>query len=318
MPGGGRRAGRWSTSPSGGPTAPTPEWRWPGRRPSPGSPPPPTWPPPTATGCRPAGRWPTRSSRRWPAAWPRASSAPSGRSPSITAATPSSSSTPGTRPAASTTPSSWPRNWRAARAAAGRRPARLRRHRGAGPPGPGAPRRRRPARRRRVRQRRARRVRDRPAPGRRRADRRLRRRHQLRHLGRRPDAGERLQAGGRRRPAHGQALDRARPRCPAPSRSGAGRASAATSSALADEPVPAPGAEPLLEEIDLDAEPGDRPRRWPPPGSGSRPTGPPFPSSTEDLTNPTRYEVEVSSRVTSSGGQQLRPRMTARSGPVPI
>jgi len=66
--------------------------------------------------------------------------------------------------------------------------------------------------------------------------------------------------------------------------------------ALCDEANPAPGAEPLLEKVDLDAEPGDatavsqaRDRfeaEW------SQ-----LPPQYRDLTNPTRYEIEVSSRL---------------------
>ena len=172
-------------------------------------------------------------------------------------------------------------------------------------------------RRRRLRQRRARRVRDRPPRGRRRPDRRLRGRHQLRHLGRRPDTGERLQAGGRRRAAHGQALDRARPRCPAPSRSGAGRASAATSSGWPSEPVPAPGAEPLLVEVDLGADAGRRR------GGGRRPGSVRgrlvcTPVAVQGPHQPHPVRGGGVGPVTSLGRRQLRPRMTARNGPVPI
>jgi nicotinate phosphoribosyltransferase len=65
---------------------------------------------------------------------------------------------------------------------------------------------------------------------------------------------------------------------------------------LWDEPAPEPGAEPLLEEVDLAADPGDRAAvqaarerfeaDWPL-----------LPSEYRDLTNPTRYGVEVSNRL---------------------
>jgi nicotinate phosphoribosyltransferase len=66
--------------------------------------------------------------------------------------------------------------------------------------------------------------------------------------------------------------------------------------ALWEEPSPAPGAEPLLEEVDLDAVPGD-----PEATSAARArfeadwSG--LPQQYRDLTNPTRYEVEVSNRL---------------------
>jgi nicotinate phosphoribosyltransferase len=65
---------------------------------------------------------------------------------------------------------------------------------------------------------------------------------------------------------------------------------------LWDEPCPAPGAEPLLEAVDLDAEPGDREavaaarERFESDWSA-------LPQEYRDLTNPTRYAVEVSSRL---------------------
>ena len=66
--------------------------------------------------------------------------------------------------------------------------------------------------------------------------------------------------------------------------------------ALWDEPSPAPGAEPLLEEVDLDAEPGD-----PDATSAARERfetdWSALPSEYRDLTNPTRYEVELSNRL---------------------
>jgi nicotinate phosphoribosyltransferase len=66
--------------------------------------------------------------------------------------------------------------------------------------------------------------------------------------------------------------------------------------ALDGEPAPAPGAEPLLEEVDLDGEPGDAEAvaaaraRFEAEWSA-------LPPEYRHLTNPTRYEVEVSGRV---------------------
>ena len=63
--------------------------------------------------------------------------------------------------------------------------------------------------------------------------------------------------------------------------------------ALADEPNPAPGAEPLLEDVDLAVEPGDREevaaarQRFEADWSA-------LPPDYKDLTSPRRYEVEVS------------------------
>jgi nicotinate phosphoribosyltransferase len=71
--------------------------------------------------------------------------------------------------------------------------------------------------------------------------------------------------------------------------------------ALADEPNPAPGAEPLLEEVDLAAEPDDRAavalarERFETEWSV-------LPKKYRDLTNPTRYEVEVSARLQALAG----------------
>ncbi len=63
--------------------------------------------------------------------------------------------------------------------------------------------------------------------------------------------------------------------------------------ALADEPVPVPGGQPLLHQVDLAAEPGDRQavaaarERFEADWSA-------LPRQFRDLTNPTRYDVEMS------------------------
>jgi nicotinate phosphoribosyltransferase len=76
--------------------------------------------------------------------------------------------------------------------------------------------------------------------------------------------------------------------------------------ALADEPAPAPGAEPLLEEVDVAAVPGDREAvaaaraRFEADWSE-------LPSEYRHLTNPTRYEVEVSTRLKALAERSFAP-----------
>jgi len=65
---------------------------------------------------------------------------------------------------------------------------------------------------------------------------------------------------------------------------------------LWDEPCPAPAAEPLLEEVDLSAEPGD-PEAVVAARARFEADWSELPQEYRDLTNPTRYEVEVSSRL---------------------
>jgi nicotinate phosphoribosyltransferase len=66
--------------------------------------------------------------------------------------------------------------------------------------------------------------------------------------------------------------------------------------ALADEPCPAPGAEPLLEEVDLDAERAD-PEAVAAARSRFEAEWAALPPGYRDLTNPSRYVVEVSDRL---------------------
>ena len=241
-------------------------------------------------------------------------------------ATPSSSSTPGTPPAGSSTPSSWPRSWPPASGratwAGGRRLAGIRLDSGDVVALARLARQRLDAaglaRRRRLRQRRARRVRDRPPRGRRRA--------------RSTASASAPTSPPRPTPRRWRASTSwwpstagpwpsarpARPRCPAPSRSGAGRASAATSSPWPTSRPRAPGAEAAARRDRPRRRAGRARRRWPPPGSGSRPTGRHSRSSTETSPTPPGTRCEVSDAVTSLGGRQLRPRMTAKSGPVRI
>ena len=80
--------------------------------------------------------------------------------------------------------------------------------------------------------------------------------------------------------------------------------------ALAGEPAPAPDAEPLLEDVDLDAEPGDPEvvaaarRRFEAEWSV-------LPPEYKDLTNPSRYEVTTSESLKALSDKGLRTRMTA-------
>jgi nicotinate phosphoribosyltransferase len=66
--------------------------------------------------------------------------------------------------------------------------------------------------------------------------------------------------------------------------------------ALWDEPAPAPEAEPLLEEVDLTAEPGD-PEAVAAARERFEADWSVLPLQYRDLTNPTRYEVELSNRL---------------------
>jgi nicotinate phosphoribosyltransferase len=76
--------------------------------------------------------------------------------------------------------------------------------------------------------------------------------------------------------------------------------------ALADEPSPAPGAEPLLEEVDLAAEPGEREAlaaardRFEADWSV-------LPKEYRDLTSPARYEVEMSARLMALAADSFAP-----------
>jgi nicotinate phosphoribosyltransferase len=75
---------------------------------------------------------------------------------------------------------------------------------------------------------------------------------------------------------------------------------------LWEEPCPAPGAEPLLEEVDRDAEPGDAEavaaarERFEADWSA-------LPPEYRDLTNPSRYEVELSNRLRALSNGSFAP-----------
>ena len=75
---------------------------------------------------------------------------------------------------------------------------------------------------------------------------------------------------------------------------------------LWDEPNPASGAEPLLEDIDLSAEPGD-PEAVAAARDRFEAEWSVLPKQYRDLTNPRRYEVEVSARLQAQAGNSFAP-----------
>jgi nicotinate phosphoribosyltransferase len=75
---------------------------------------------------------------------------------------------------------------------------------------------------------------------------------------------------------------------------------------LWDEPNPAPGAEPLLEEVDLAAEPGD-PEAVAAAQARFEADWSTLPKQYRDITNPTRYEVEVSVRLQALAESSFAP-----------
>jgi nicotinate phosphoribosyltransferase len=75
---------------------------------------------------------------------------------------------------------------------------------------------------------------------------------------------------------------------------------------LWDEPDPVPGAEPLLEEVDLGAEPGD-PDAMAAARERFEADWASLPKEYRDLTNPTRYEVEVSVRLQALAESSFAP-----------
>jgi nicotinate phosphoribosyltransferase len=76
--------------------------------------------------------------------------------------------------------------------------------------------------------------------------------------------------------------------------------------ALADEPGPASGAEPLLAEVDLPAEPGD-PEAVAAARERFRADWSELPQEYKDLTNPTRYEVGLSDRLKALSDKSFAP-----------
>jgi nicotinate phosphoribosyltransferase len=76
--------------------------------------------------------------------------------------------------------------------------------------------------------------------------------------------------------------------------------------ALADEPGPAPGAEPLLDEVDLGAELSDR-EAMATAGERFEADWSVLPKEYRDLTSPTRYEVEVSARLQALSDSRFAP-----------
>jgi nicotinate phosphoribosyltransferase len=75
---------------------------------------------------------------------------------------------------------------------------------------------------------------------------------------------------------------------------------------LWDEPNPAPGAAPLLEEVDLAAEPGD-PEAVAAARERFEADWSTLPKQYRDITNPTRYEVEVSVRLQALAESSFAP-----------
>jgi len=75
---------------------------------------------------------------------------------------------------------------------------------------------------------------------------------------------------------------------------------------LRDEPNPVPGAEPLLEAVDLTGEPGDR-EAMAAAGARFEADWSALPKQYKDLTNPSRYEVEVSVRLQAQADNSFAP-----------